>query len=124
LEANPFWFEQGGSKAMRNAILNLIPEDIKQRVVRMYKDEAKVVEMTPEVGDAMTHEANASFKEKDERAALVKRLQDRWRELELTRSQVHMILVKRGLSKLLATADADWSTVDLAIIQDLLAEAS
>lgn len=124
LEANPFWFEQGASKAMRNAILNLIPEEIKQRVIRMYKEEAKVIEMTPEVGDAMTHEANASFKDKDERDALVTKLTDRWTELELTQSAVRAILDKKGLSAVLAKRGADWSTVDLAVIKDLLAEAS
>ena len=123
LEANPFWFEQGGSKAMRNAILNLIPEEIKQRVIRMYKEEAKVVEMTPEVGDAMTHEANASMKETDERKDLVYKLTERWRELGLMQSQVKAILHAKGLSVALATKGADWSMIDLAVIRDLLAEA-
>lgn len=40
---NPFWFEQGASKSMRNAILRLTPEEIKARLVEMYKDQAKEV---------------------------------------------------------------------------------
>lgn len=41
---NPFWYEQGCSKAMRNALLRLTPEGIKQRVIEMYKQEATKVE--------------------------------------------------------------------------------
>lgn len=40
---NVFWFEQGCAKAIRNAILRLIPEEIKARVVEMYKASAKPV---------------------------------------------------------------------------------
>jgi hypothetical protein len=47
-EDNLFWFEQGGSKAMRNAVLNLVPETIKQKVIAEYKQVAKIVESRPE----------------------------------------------------------------------------
>lgn len=119
-EADPFWLEKGGSKAMRNAILNLIPEEIKQRVIAMYKESAKVVEMAPEVADAMTHEAAKSMQEADERKTLVYQLQERWRDLGLMQSAVKMILEKKGLPAVLATRNADWSSVDLAVIKDLL----
>ena len=122
-EVNPFWFEQGGSKAMRNAILNLIPEEIKQRVIQMYKESAKVVEMTPEVGDSMAQEAGASMKDADERRDLVYKLTERWRELGLMQSQVKSILNAKGLSQVLATKGADWSMIDVAVIRDLLKEA-
>ena len=41
--ANPFWFEQGCTKAMRNAILRLTPELIKQQVIEAYKGVAIAV---------------------------------------------------------------------------------
>ena len=41
---NPFWWEQAASKAMRNAILRLVPEEIKVRVIENYKQYAKEVE--------------------------------------------------------------------------------
>ena len=41
---NPFWYEAGASKAMRNAILRLTPEGIKMRLIEMYKEHAKQVE--------------------------------------------------------------------------------
>jgi hypothetical protein len=122
-EPNSFWLEQGGSKAMRNAVLNLIPEWIKQQVIAMYKAEAKVVEMTPPVADALTQEAHAAFKDKDERDGLVEKLKQRWIDLELGQSQVKAILKKKGLSESLASRTADWSTVDIAVIQDLVKEA-
>ena len=122
-EANPFWLEQGGSKAMRNAILNLIPEEIKQRVIQMYKEAAKIVEMPPEVADAMAHEAGASMKDADERRDLVYKLTERWRELGLMQSQVKTILNAKGLSVALASKGADWSMIDVAVIRDLLKEA-
>lgn len=125
-EVNPHWYETGGSKAKRNAILFLTPKEIQLRIIAKYKGtkHEKRLVMTPEVGDAMTHEANASFKDKDERDALVKKLTERWIELELGQNQVKAILAKKGLSEVLARRNADWSTVDLAVIKDLLAEAS
>jgi hypothetical protein len=41
--ANEFWFEQGCAKAMRNAILRLTPEEIKAKVIELYKANAKMV---------------------------------------------------------------------------------
>ena len=41
--ANPFWFEQGCTKAMRNAILRLTPELIKQQVIEAYQGVAIAV---------------------------------------------------------------------------------
>ena len=70
--------------------------------------------MTPEVGDAMTHEAHASFKDKDEFAAAVQKLKDRWIELDLSKSAVAS----------LASRNADWSGVDIAVVHDLLQEAT
>jgi hypothetical protein len=124
VEPNPFWFEQGASKAMRNAVLGLVPAVIKQRVIALYQGSAKVVEASPEVGDAMAHEYHAAFKEKDEHAALVKQLKERWTDLGLLQMQVKAILAKRGLPESLAARTADWSSVDIAAIRDLLAEAS
>jgi hypothetical protein len=124
VEPNPFWFAQGASKAMRNAVLGLVPAVIKQRVIALYQGSAKVVEATPEVGDAMAHEHHAAFKEKDERGDLVKKLMDRWTELQLTKVQVMAILDNRKLPVVLATRHADWSSVDVAVIRDLLADAS
>lgn len=125
-EPDDFWYEKGAGKAMRNAILNLIPEEIKQRVIDAYKgtQHERVVEMTPETADAMTEEAHAAFKDKDARDALVGRLKDRWRELGLQVTQVKRILVAKNLPEVLASPRADWSTVDPAVIQDMLTEAN
>lgn len=66
--------------------------------------------------------ADAAFRE--ERQKALKTLIGRWVDLGLTRSQVKMILAKRGLPPALADSrDADWSTVDLAVIQDMITEA-
>ncbi len=39
---NPFWYEQGGQKALRNAKQKLIPETIKQAVIQSYVEQGKV----------------------------------------------------------------------------------
>lgn len=57
---NPFWFEHGAAKSMRNAILRLVPEEIQQRVIAAYKANARKVqreEPGPPEGDG---EASAS----------------------------------------------------------------
>lgn len=41
---NPFWFEQGSMKALRNARLRLIPEEIKTRVIEFAKTKKKRIE--------------------------------------------------------------------------------
>jgi hypothetical protein len=125
-EANPHWYEQGGSKATRNAILHLTPKTIQRRIIATYKGtkHEKKLTMTPEIGDALTHEANAAFKEKDALAAAVRALKDRWIELELGKAAVQQILKKKGLPESLASRDADWTGVDIAVVHDLLKEAS
>lgn len=120
LEPNQFWFEQGGSKAMRNAILNLVPEIIKQKVIDAYKQQARVVDATPEQADAMAHEYHAAFKDKDERDGLVDEIKNLWREaLKWTRFQVKACLKERGLSETLADDKVSWANVDLAEISAL-----
>ena len=39
---NPFWYEQGGQKALRNAKQKLMPETIKQAIIAMYVQQGKV----------------------------------------------------------------------------------
>jgi hypothetical protein len=119
LEPNEFWFEQGGSKAMRNAILNLVPETIKQQIIESYKKSARIVDPTPEQADAMTQEYHASMKDKDELDALVSEIVDLWRALAWTRAQVKTCLRERGLSEALADPKVSWANVDLATITDL-----
>jgi len=45
---NPFWYEQGGIKASRNASMRLIPKDIQQGVIEYAKQKGKVKEVIPE----------------------------------------------------------------------------
>ena len=48
---NPFWFEQGGMKASRNACSRLIPNKIKEAVIAYAKKEGKVQDVKPEKED-------------------------------------------------------------------------
>ena len=119
-EPNEFYWEQGASKAMRNAILNLVPQEIQQKVIEAYKNRAKIVEAHPDDVEGCVHEYHAAFTDKDERDALVAQVQSVWREAELTVAQVKAMLRDHGLSEVLAQAKADWSSVSLAAIQDLV----
>lgn len=117
------WYEKGASKAMRNAVLKLVPQTIKQRVLEMYKAQAKILEPSPEQVDADVAKYHATMDAKEGREQKVADLKDRWRELGLMKSQVVKILTGKGLSVSLADAHVSWSTVDEAVIDDLLKEA-
>lgn len=41
-KANPFWYEQGGQKALRNAKLKLMPETIKRLIIEAYVEQGRV----------------------------------------------------------------------------------
>ena len=45
---NPFWFEQGGIKACRNASFRLIPKSVTQAVIEYAKQKGKVKEVKPD----------------------------------------------------------------------------
>lgn len=63
IEPNPFWFEQGCSKAIRNAILNLTPMEIQERVIEAFKGKGQVIDvtMTPDAAGEMLEDAHAAF---------------------------------------------------------------
>ena len=44
--ADPFWFEKGGQKAIRNARLRLIPEEIQSTIIAFAKKEGRVKEIS------------------------------------------------------------------------------
>jgi hypothetical protein len=44
---NPFWYEQGGQKALRNAKQKLMPETIKQAIIAAYVEQGKVRHVAP-----------------------------------------------------------------------------
>jgi hypothetical protein len=113
------WYEKGGSKAMRNAVLKLVPQTIKQRVIEMYKAQAKNVAPSPEQVDADVAKYHATMDAKDERDALVTELKELWRYLAWTKAQVKACLRARDLSESLVDAHVSWGTVDLATITDL-----
>lgn len=48
--ADPFWFEKGSIKALRNAKARLIPEDIKAKIITFAKQKGKVKEIKEENG--------------------------------------------------------------------------
>jgi len=43
---DPFWYEKGSQKALRNARLRLIPEDVKATIIAMAKEQNKITEVT------------------------------------------------------------------------------
>lgn len=59
-----------------------------------------------------------------EQAAIYRQLNERWRSLNLTRAQVIAILKGHSLSPGLVNIDADWTKVDVAVMKDMLKEAS
>ncbi len=46
---DPFWFEKGSQKAIRNARMRLIPEEIKSQIILMAKGQGRVKEVAPKV---------------------------------------------------------------------------
>jgi hypothetical protein len=48
---NPHWFEQGGQKALRNAVRDLIPTSIKEAVIEYAKRQGKVKEVKENGGE-------------------------------------------------------------------------
>jgi hypothetical protein len=116
---NEFWLEQGGSKAMRNAILNLIPQTIKQQIIDAYKQQAKVVAPSGDQVEGDVAKYHATMDAKDERDALVAEVKELWRYLAWTKAQVKACLRARDLSESLVDAHVSWATVDLAVITDL-----
>ena len=50
--ADPFWFEKGSIKALRNAKARLIPEDIKAKIITFAKTKGKVKEIKEDNGFA------------------------------------------------------------------------
>ena len=58
---NPFWYEQGGQKALRNAKQKLMPETIKQAIIKMYVDQGKVRRVRPEDVDAESRRDAAPY---------------------------------------------------------------
>jgi len=123
LEPDDFWLEKGGSKAMRNAILNLVPEQVKQLVIERFKQQARIVESTPEQVDADVAKYHATMDAKDEREKKVMDLKEAWRAKGLMKSQVQKILTDKFLPTSLADAGVSWSTVDEAVIDELLVAA-
>lgn len=117
------WYEKGGSKAMRNAVLKLVPQSIKQRVVEMYKAQAKNVSPTPAQVDADVDRYHATMDAKEGREKKVKELRAIWDELQRPKAWVKTLLRERGLSDSLADAHVSWATVDEAVIDELLAHA-
>jgi len=57
---NPFWFEQGATKASRNATMRLIPATIKEAVIEYAKKQGKVKEVKTPNGD-FTQESKTSY---------------------------------------------------------------
>ena len=45
---NPFWYEQGAMKALRNARLRLLSEEIKTKIILFAKENKKTREVVPE----------------------------------------------------------------------------
>ena len=45
VQVDPFWFEKGAQKALRNARLRLIPEEVKAKIIAAAKDKGKVKEV-------------------------------------------------------------------------------
>lgn len=120
---NDSWYETGGSKAMRNAVLKLIPSILKQQLIERHRQHAKVVGHTPESMDAATTQYHATMDAKDEREKKVKDLKEAWHAKGLMKSQVRQILRDKHLPESLADAHVSWATVDQAVVDDLLAEA-
>jgi len=117
-----FWYEKGGSKAMRNAVLNLVSESVKAIIIEKYKDSARVVEQTPAEVDARVAEIHRGMEAKDERDDLVRELRGLWEELKRPKIYVKTLLRDRGLSDVLAEPTASWAGVDQTIIADLVAD--
>lgn len=117
------WYEKGASKAMRNAVLKLVPQTIKQRVLEMYKAQAKNVAPSPEQVDADVAKHHRTMDAKDEREQKVTDLRALWEELKRPKAWVKTLLRERGLPDSLADAHVSWATVDVAVIDELLAHA-
>jgi len=113
------WYEKGASKAMRNAVLKLIPQALKQALIEKHKQHAKVVGHTPESSDAATEKYHQTMDAKDERDTLVAEVKELWRYLAWTKAQVKACLRARDLSEALVDAHVSWGTVDIATITDL-----
>lgn len=119
IEPNPFWFEQGCSKAIRNAILNLTPMEIQERVIAAFKNRGQVVEvtMTPETAGEMLQEAHGLFPktvEEEERAALLEKI-------NAIRPPSRLKVLKQ---RLLGDAEADLTKRDVAELKLLADQAS
>lgn len=117
------WYEKGASKAMRNAVLKLIPQALKQALIEKHRQHAKVVGHTPESADAATNKYHTTMDAKDEREKKVRDLKAAWRRKELTKAQVGKILRDKHLSESLADDHVSWMTVDEAVVDELLAAA-
>ena len=123
---NEHWYETGGSKAVRNAVLKLVPQTIKQRVIEMYKSTAKNVAPSSDQVDADVNRYHNTMDEKDARDKKITDLRDAWVSKGYVISDVKLILRNKGLSESLAARMRDssaWQTVDESVIDDLLAEA-
>ncbi len=46
---NKFWFEQGSQKAIRNARLRLIPQEIQAKIIQFAKEKGHILEVKPEI---------------------------------------------------------------------------
>lgn len=111
---DPFWFEKGCSKAIRNALLNLTPLEIQERVIEAYKGKGQVVtvEQTEESSQEQAgREATAFAPADEERAALMKKIN------AMTDAQR-----KVRCMKLLNTVEPDFARLDLSMLS-LVAEA-
>jgi len=53
---DPFWFEKGGQKAIRNARLRLIPEDITATIIAYAKKQGRVQDVSPQEVDDIDRE--------------------------------------------------------------------
>jgi len=116
------WYEKGASKAMRNAVLKLIPQALKQALIEKHRQHAKVVAHTPESADAKAADYHAKMDAKDGREAKVKEIREIWEELKRPKAWCKTLLRERGLSDTLADAHVSWATVDEVIVDELLAD--
>jgi len=71
---NPFWFEQGGVKASRNASMRLIPKSIVQAVIEHAKKVGSVKEISESDMDQFKKESEKKFAEYHDRAMKVKNI--------------------------------------------------
>jgi cytidylate kinase len=88
-------------------------------VIEMYKAQAKNVAPSPEQVDADVAKYHATMDAKDERDDMVKEIRSLVEELKRPKIWFKTMLRDRELSESLADAHVSWSTVDVAVIQEM-----